>query len=195
MQLYLSEIGFVTYGLVRSPLSKFLELLLATPEVKPLLSSEHFSVDGALLRVWAFHYPPERIDDLDERPLPHVDGNGFGSSPTSGKKRARGDFRGLFLSNSAHCSTSNGEARFFKKAPGVGALLSFMGHCVMENRNVVVVASEVSQVTSRAEREAAIRMARSLKGAHQKTLGADKGYDTMTPGILWLTCVSAASRP
>ena len=48
----------------------------------------------------------------------------------------------------------------------------------MENRNGLVVASEVSQATGRAEREAALRMARSLRGAHQKTLGADKGYDT-----------------
>jgi hypothetical protein len=53
-----------------------------------------------------------------------------------------------------------------------------MGHCVLENRNGLVVASEVSQATGRAERDAALRMARSLKGAHQKTLGADKGYDT-----------------
>jgi IS5 family transposase len=53
-----------------------------------------------------------------------------------------------------------------------------MSHCVMENRNGLVVASEVSQATGRAERDSALRMARSLKGAHQKTLGADKGYDT-----------------
>ena len=61
----------------------------------------------------------------------------------------------------------------FKKAPGVGAFLSFMGHCVMETRNGLVVASEVSQATGRAEHEAALRMARSLRGAHQKTLGDD----------------------
>ena len=48
----------------------------------------------------------------------------------------------------------------------------------MENRNGLVVASEVSQATGKAERDAALRMARSLSGAHQKTLGADKGYDT-----------------
>ena len=53
-----------------------------------------------------------------------------------------------------------------------------MGHCVLENRNGLVVAREVIQATGRAEREAAIRMARSLKGSHQTTLGADKGYDT-----------------
>jgi IS5 family transposase len=82
------------------------------------------------------------------------------------------------LSNQTHRSTSDDEARLFKKAPGVGAFLSFMGHCVMENRNGLVVASEVTQATGKAERDAAVRMARSLKGAHQKTLGADKGYDT-----------------
>ena len=159
-------------------MAKFLELLLATSEVKPLLSSEHFSVDGSLLRAWASHSSLEHIDGLDDEPPPPSGGNGFGSSASGGKKRAKGDFRGLLLSNQTHRSTSDGEARLFKKAPGVGAFLSFMGHCVMENRNGLVVASEVSQATGRAEREAAIRMARSLKGAYQKTLGADKGYDT-----------------
>jgi hypothetical protein len=66
----------------------------------------------------------------------------------------------------------------FKKAPGVGAFLSFMGQCVMENRNGLVVASEVSQATGRAERDSSLRLMRSIRGAHQKTLGADKSYDT-----------------
>ena len=48
----------------------------------------------------------------------------------------------------------------------------------MENRNGLVVASEVNQATGRAERDSALRMDRSLQGAHEKTLGADKGYDT-----------------
>jgi transposase len=159
-------------------MAKFLELLLAAPEVKPLLSSEHFSVDGTLLRAWASHSSLERIDGLDDGPPPPSAGNGFGGGPTPGQKRAKGDFRGLLLSNTTHRSTSDGEARLFKKAPGVGAFLSFMGHCVMENRNGLVVASEVTEATGRAEREAALRMARSLRGAHQKTVGADKGYDT-----------------
>ena len=125
-------------------MAKFLELLLAAPEVKPLLSSEHFSVDGTLLRAWASHSSLERIDGLGDGPPPPSGGNGFGSGATGGKKRAKGDFRGLLLSNQTHRSTSDGEARLFKKAHGVGAFLSFMGHCVMENRNGLVVASEVS---------------------------------------------------
>ena len=155
-------------------MAKFLELLLAAPEVKPLLSSEHFSVDGTLLRAWASHSSLKRIDGLDDGPPPPSGSKGFGTPSTTAKKRAKGDFRGLLLSNQTHRSTSDDEARLFKKAPGVGAFLSFMGHCVMENRNGLVVASEVSQATGRAEREAALRMARSLRGAHQKTLGADK---------------------
>jgi len=158
-------------------MAKFLELLLATPQVNPLLSSEHFSVDGTLLRAWASHSSLERIDGLDDDPPPPSGGQGFGG-PASSNKRAKGDFRGLLLSNQTHRSSTDGEARLFKKAPGVGAFLSFVGHCVMENRNGLVVAREVSQASGTAERDSALRMARSLKGAHQKTLGADKGYDT-----------------
>ena len=158
-------------------MAKFLGLLLAVPEVQPLLSSEHFSVDGTLLRAWASHSSLERIDGLDDEPPPTSVGKGFGGN-APGKKRAKGDFRGLLLSNQTHRSCTDGEARLFKKAPGVGAYLSFLGHCVMENRNGLVVASEVSQANGTAEREAALRMAHSLRGAHQKTLGADKGYDT-----------------
>lgn len=159
-------------------MAKFLELLLAAREVKPLLSSEHFSVDGTLLRAWASHSSLERIDGLDDDPPPPSGGQGFGGTASAGTRRAKGDFRGLLLSNQTHRSSSDGEARLFKKAPGVGAFLSFIGHCVMENRNGLVVASEVSHASGTAERDSAVRMAHSLRGAHQKTLGADKGYET-----------------
>jgi len=159
-------------------MAKLLELLLASPEVKPLLSSEHFSVDGTFLRAWASHSSLERIDGLDDDRPPPSGGQGFGGTASAGKRRAKGDFRGLLLSNQTHRSSTDGEARLFKKAPGVCAFLSFLGHYVMENRNGLVVASEVSQASGTAERDSALRMARSLKGAHQKTIGADKGYDT-----------------
>ena len=138
-------------------MAKFLELLLAAPEVKPLLSSEYFSVDGTLLRAWASHSSMERIDGLDNDPPPPSGGQGFGLNG-SDKKRTKGDFRGLLLSNQTHRSSSDGEARLFKKAPGVGAFLSFMGHCVMENRNGLVVASEVTHASGTAERDSALRV-------------------------------------
>ena len=159
-------------------MARFLELLLASPEVKPLLSSEHFSVDGTLLRAWASHSSLERIDGGDDEPPPPSGGNGFGAGPAKGKKRAKGDFRGLLLSNQTHRSSSDGEARLFRKSGGTGAFLSYLGHCLMENRHGLVVASEVTPADGYGERAAAVRMARSLSGAHQKTLGADKGYDT-----------------
>ena len=69
-------------------MSRFLEKLMAAPEVKPLLSDEHFSVDGTLLQAWAFHASLERIDGQDEHPPPpSVYGEGFGQ-PKEGKKRA-----------------------------------------------------------------------------------------------------------
>jgi transposase len=69
-------------------MAKSLELLLAAPEVKPLLSSEHFSVDGTLLRAWASHSSLERIDGLDDDLPPPSGGRGFGAPAAAGKKRA-----------------------------------------------------------------------------------------------------------
>jgi len=116
---------------------------------------------------------------LDVDPSPPSGSKGFGTPATTSKKRAKakGDFRGLLLSNQTHRSSSDGEARLFKKAPAVGAFLSFMGYCVMENRNGMMVASEFSQEIGKAERDASVRMARPLRGAHQKPLCADKGFD------------------
>ena len=159
-------------------MAKFLELLMASPEVKPLLSSEHFSVDGTLLRAWASHSWLERIDGGDDDPPPPSGGNGFGSEPAKGKKRAKGDFRGLLLSNQTHRSSSDAEARLFRKSGGTGAFLTYLGHCLMENRHGLVVASEVTSADGYGERAAAVRMALSLSGAQQKTLEADKGCDT-----------------
>ena len=88
---------------------------MASPEVKPLLSSEHFSVDGTLLRAWASHSSLERIVGGDDDPPPPSGGNGFGSGGGKGRKRAKGDFRGLLLSNQTRRSRSYDEARLFRK--------------------------------------------------------------------------------
>ena len=74
---------------------RFLEKLMGAPEVKPLLSDEHFSVDGTLLQAWASHASLERIDGQDDPPPPPSGpGEGFGQ-PKEGKKRAKGDSRGI----------------------------------------------------------------------------------------------------
>ena len=85
----------------------FLEKLMGAPEVKPLLSDDHFSVDGTLLQAWASHASLKRIDGQEDPPPPPTGpGEGFGA-PKEGKKRAKGDFRGIKLSNETHRSSTD----------------------------------------------------------------------------------------
>jgi len=165
--------------------ARFLECLLVAPEVKPLLSSEHFSVDGTCYgpRPPTVHWGGSVAQTtLRRRP---VEARDLAATPPE---------RSAPRATSVACcsptrptappvvvqtqSSPLGAARLFKKAPGVGAFLSFMGHCAMGNRDGLVVAGEVSQATGRAERDAVLRMTRSFRGSHQKTLGAAKGHDT-----------------
>lgn len=120
----------------------------------------------------------ERIQGIDDDPPPPGGGKGLGGTAGEGKKRAKGNFRGLLLSNQAHRSSTDREARLIRKSSSIGAFPSCLGHCLIENRHGLVVASEVTVADGYRERAAAVRMVRSLPGAHKKTLGADKGYDS-----------------
>jgi hypothetical protein len=163
-------------------MARFLGMLLASPDVTPLLSSEQVSVDGTLLRVWASHRYLERIEGIDDDPPPSGGGKGIGGSAGKHIKRARGDCRGLRLSNQTHRSSSDGEARLFRKSGGTGAFLSHLGHCLMENRHGLVVASEVTPADGYGERAAALTRKRS--GPTRAT----------TPGSSWLICALPGSR-
>lgn len=97
-------------------IERFLEKLMGAPEVKPLLSDEHFSVDGPLLQAWASHASLERIDgQVDPPPPPSGPGEGFGQ-PKDGKKRAKRDFRGIKLSNETHRSGTDRDALLCRKS-------------------------------------------------------------------------------
>ena len=87
------------------------------------------------------------------------------------------DFHGEKRSNETHASTTDPDARLYKKAKGQAAKLCHMGHVVMENRSGLVVAASVTPATGTAEREAAAAMVGDMPGSHRITLGADKGYD------------------
>jgi transposase len=183
----------------------FLEKLMAAPEVKPLLSDEHFSVDGTLLQAWASHASLEGIDGEDDPPAPPSGpGEGFGS-PTGGKKRAKGDFRGIKLSNQTHRSSTYPDALLCRKSNVHPALPSYRGHVLMDNRHALIVDCRVTQAVGTGERDAAKTMAAAIPGAHQKTLGADKNYDTrgfvaqmrqlgVTPHVAQNTARPAASQ-
>ena len=139
----------------------FLASLLALPEVKGLLSAEHFSVDGTLLKAWA-----------SMKSFRPKDGSG---GPPSPGRNGEADFRKTKRSNETHASTTDPDARLIRKGDGQESRLSYLGHALMENRNGLVVAAEATLATGTAEREAATAFSERLpEGA---TLGADKNYD------------------
>ena len=143
---------------------KFLAEVLADPVIRPLLSDEHFSVDGTMIDAWA--------SMKSFRPK-----DGSGTPPTPGRNGER-DFHGEKRSNETHASTTDPDARLYKKANGQPAKLCHLGHVVMENRSGLVVAASLTPATGTAEREAAVAMVEALGGDQRITLGADKAYDT-----------------
>ena len=159
-------------------MGRFLEKLMGDPQVKPLLNNEHCSVDGTLLQAWASHASLERIDGQDDPPPPpSVPGEGFGA-PKEGKHRARGDFRGVKLSNQTHRSSSDPAALLARKSNAHPAVPSYRGHGLMDHRHDLIVDCRVTLADGYGEREAAKAMAAELSGAHQNTIGADKNDDT-----------------
>ena len=125
--------------------AKFLAAVLARPRVKRLLSSDHFSVDGTLIEAWA-SMKSFRPKDGGEPPA-----GGGGRNPDA-------NFRGEKRSNETHASTSDPEARLYRKADGQPSQLSYMGHALMENWNGLVVGAIVTRATGTAEREAALAL-------------------------------------
>ncbi len=88
------------------------------------------------------------------------------------------DFHGEKRSNETHKSTTDPESRLFKKGKGKEAKLSYMGHVLMENRNGLVVDTELTLATGTAEREAAKDMVENISGSHRITVAGGKNYDT-----------------
>jgi transposase len=137
--------------------------VLADPQVRPLLSGEHFSVDGTLIEAWA------SIKSFQPR-----DGNGPGPDPGRNGER---DFRGEKRSNETHQSLTDPDARLYRKGDGQPAKLCYLGHVLMENRNGLIVDAELTQATGWAERAAAEAMIETTAPMGRVTLGADKAYD------------------
>ena len=131
-----------------------------------LLSDEHFTVDGTLIEAWAGQKSFRPKDEKD------------GSSGPGGARSSERDFHGERRKNDTHASTTDPEARLFKKGKGKEAKLCFMGHVITENRNGLVVATETTLATGTAEREASERMMKRTQRARRSTLGGDKNYDT-----------------
>ena len=110
-----------------------------------LLSSEHFLVDGTLIEAWA------SMKSL--KPDPPAD-----TGPRGGGRNAPADFRGEKRSNATHRSTTDPDARLYRKGPGIEARLSYIRHGLMENRSGLIVDARLTRVSGHAERLAALDM-------------------------------------
>src|SRR5438477_3035213 len=143
--------------------ARFLMAVLARPRIERLLSSEHFSVDGTLIEAWASmkSFRPKE---------PPVGGDDRSGAPS--------DFRGEKHSNQTHRSTTDPDARLYRKGPGMEAKLCFIGHGLMENRSGLIVDARLTRVSGHAERFAALEMVQHAADRPCVVmLGADRGYD------------------
>jgi transposase len=146
--------------------AKFFQAVLDQPQVKALLSDEHFTVDGTLIDAWA-----------SMKSFKPKDGGGDEPPARGGGRNAERAFHGEKRSNDTHASTTDPDARLYRKGRGKEAKLCHMGHLLMENRHGLIVDALLTSATGTAEREAAETMLGRQAGRHRATLGADKGYD------------------
>jgi transposase len=144
--------------------SAFFAEVLAEAKAAGLVSDEHFTVDGTLLEAWASQKSFRRRDT--PRDPPDDPGN-----PTV-------NFRGEPRKNDTHQSTTDPDARLYKKATGAEAKLAYLGHLLMENRNGLIVDARVTAATGTAERDAALTMLGDLPDGRCITVGGDANYDT-----------------
>jgi transposase len=144
---------------------RFFEEVLNQAREADLLSDEHFSVDGTLIEAWASQKSFQRKDGENASP-PDDPGN-----PTV-------NFHGEKRSNATHESTTDPDARLARKSGGHEAKLAYCGNVLIENRNGLVVDTELLQCNGTAERDAAMLMAERIEGDDRVTLAGDKGYDT-----------------
>jgi transposase len=141
----------------------FLEEVVAQARELALTSDEHFSVDGTLIEAWAGQKSFKR--------------KGSGEPPEGGPRNPTVNFHGEKRRNDTHQSTTDPQARMYRKSKGKESKLVYMGHVIMENRHGLVVGCEVTQATGTAERVAGEALMAEIPRSNRATLGGDKGYD------------------
>jgi transposase len=144
---------------------EFLCEVIAQAHAKGLTSDEHFTVDGTLIEAWASLKSFQRKDQKNDPP-PDDPGN-----PTV-------NFHGESRRNDTHESSTDADALLARKGSGKEAKLSYNGNLLTENRNGLIVNTEVFQANGTAERDAALIMLEQIPSTRRVTVGADKGYDT-----------------
>jgi transposase len=148
-------------------IESFFGEVMTLADKRGLLSKEHFSVDGTLIQAWASHKSFVAKDGSDD------DGSG---GPAG--RNTQANWKGKRRSNETHASTTDPDARLFRKSNNTAAILAFQGHVLMENRSGLVVGAVVTHADGYGERAAALAMLDTVPGRHPKTVAADKAYDT-----------------
>lgn len=133
---------------------------------KGLLSTEHFSVDGTLIQAWASQKSFRPKDGSDDQ------------TPSGPGRNAQADWKGRPRSNETHASTTDPDARLFRKSHNTASTLCYQGHVLMENRSGLVVSAVVTHADGHGERVAALAMLDAVLGKQPRTIGGDKAYDT-----------------
>ena len=141
----------------------FFDAVLLHADTERLLSDEHFTVDGTLLEAWASQ---KSFRPRDEEP------------PTGGGGNPPVDFHGQRRRNETHRSTTDPDARLYRKGDGREARLGYLGHVLMEHRSGLIVRTQVTPADGYGERDAALVMVQRLPGRQRITVAADRGYDT-----------------
>jgi transposase len=144
----------------------FFTEIMQIADAEGLLSKEHFSVDGTLIQAWASHksFRPKNGDD--------------DQTPSGPGRNAQANWKGKPRTNDTHESTTDPDARLYRKSHNTASVLCYQGHVLMENRSGLVVGAVVTHADGKGERAAALAMLDTIPGEHRKTLGADKAYDT-----------------
>ncbi len=130
-----------------------------------LLSDDHFTVDGTMIEANA------SLKSFRDR-------KGGGEPPEGGGRNPDVDFRGQSRKNDTHASTTDPDAKLYKKGPGQMARMAYLGHVLMENRHGLCVGATVTEADGFGERAAALKMVEAVRRKTRITLGADKGYDS-----------------
>ena len=143
---------------------EFLCEVVQQAQEKNLTSDEHFTVDGTLVEAWA-----------SLKSFQRKDGN---HTPPADPGNPTVDFHGEKRSNQTHESTTDADALLARKGNGKEAKLSYNGNLLIENRNGLIITTELFQANGTAERDAALTMLEQLPGKSRVTVGADRAYDT-----------------
>jgi transposase len=145
---------------------RFFAAAVEQARLRRYLSSDHFSVDGTVLEAWASHksFKPKDRDPTD---------------PPPPGRNSEQDFHGEKRSNTTHESTTDPEARLYRKSQAAPAKMAYLGHLLMEHRNGLIVDMELTQADGYGERAAALTMIDRLPTRRRRrTVAADKAYDT-----------------